>query len=326
MVVKLANNASSTLAGAINSSVTSLSVASGDASKFPSLGAGEWFPLTVVDSAGNMEIMRVTARSGATLTVTRGQEGTTAKSFAAGAKCDLRLTAASQADHEHSMSAIQGLATALGLKADDIEITAIYEALALKANVSDLTSGLAAKANQATTYTKSEVDALVEAAGSAPAGTIIMVARNTAPTGFLKANGAAVSRATYSELFAAIGTTFGAGNGSSTFNLPDLRGEFVRGWDDARGVDSGRVFGSAQASQNLSHTHTGTADSGGAHTHDVPIATNSTGSGRFQAGGSGSAGTPTTSSGAHTHSLTINANGGTEARPRNVALLYCIKF
>ena len=94
MVAKLANNASSTLAGAINSSVTTVSIASGDASKFPVLAAGEWFPLTVVDASGNIEVMRVTARSGATFTVVRGQESTTARAFAAGSKCDLRMTAA----------------------------------------------------------------------------------------------------------------------------------------------------------------------------------------------------------------------------------------
>jgi hypothetical protein len=94
VVAKLANNASSTLASAINNVVTTVSIASGDASKFPALAAGEWFPLTVVDASGNIEVMRVTARSSATLTVVRGQEGTTARAFAAGSKCDLRLTAA----------------------------------------------------------------------------------------------------------------------------------------------------------------------------------------------------------------------------------------
>jgi microcystin-dependent protein len=51
-------------------------------------------------------------------------------------------------------------------------------------------------------------------------------AADTAPAGWVKANGAALSRTTYAELFAAIGTTFGAGNGSTTFNLPYMRGEF----------------------------------------------------------------------------------------------------
>ena len=84
-------------------------------------------------------------------------------------------------------------------------------------------------------------------AGMIPSGAVMYFAGQTAPTGWLKANGAAVSRSTYAALFAAIGTTYGAGDGRSTFNLPDLRSEFVRGWDDGRGIDSGRAFGSAQS-------------------------------------------------------------------------------
>ena len=82
---------------------------------------------------------------------------------------------------------------------------------------------------------------------AAPAGTVAYIAGSAAPAGWLKANGAEVSRTTYAPLFAAIGTRYGAGNGTSTFNLPDLRGEFVRGWDDSRGVDAGRMLGSAQS-------------------------------------------------------------------------------
>ena len=78
---------------------------------------------------------------------------------------------------------------------------------------------------------------------AAPAGTVAYIAGSAAPAGWLKANGAEVSRTTYAPLFAAIGTRYGAGNGTSTFNLPDLRGEFVRGWDDGRGVDVGRALG-----------------------------------------------------------------------------------
>ena len=83
---------------------------------------------------------------------------------------------------------------------------------------------------------------------ASPAGLVAYFARTNAPTGWLKANGAAVSRTTYADLFAAIGTTFGAGNERTTFNLPDLRGEFVRGLDDGRGIDSSRVLGSWQKS------------------------------------------------------------------------------
>ena len=91
--------------------------------------------------------------------------------------------------------------------------------------------------------------------GMVPSGTVLYFAGQTAPAGWLKANGAAVSRTAYAALFAAIGTTYGAGDGRSTFNLPDLRGEFLRGWDDGRGVDAGRVFGSAQAHALQSHQH-----------------------------------------------------------------------
>lgn len=106
-------------------------------------------------------------------------------------------------------------------------------------------------------------------ADSPPPGAIIHFARNTAPTGYLKANGAAVSRTTYAALFAAIGTTWGAGDGVSTFNIPDLRGVFVRGWDDARGIDSGRAFASYQDQDNAPHSH-GISDPGHNHTINNP--------------------------------------------------------
>lgn len=80
-----------------------------------------------------------------------------------------------------------------------------------------------------------------------PSGMVMIFAGDFAPTGWLKANGAVLSRTVYTNLFAAIGTRFGAGDGHSTFNLPDLRGEFPRFWDDLRGVDAGRVLGSWQS-------------------------------------------------------------------------------
>lgn len=167
-----------------------------------------------------------------------------------------------------------------------------------------------------------------------PAGVVVYVAQNTAPAGYLKANGAAVSRTTYAALFTAIGTTFGVGDGATTFNLPDLRGEFIRGWDDGRGADSGRVSGSAQAAANAPHTHgagTYAAASNGAHTHSTSNVLANPGDGNSQVpGGStshGWASVTSSSSGAHTHTLSgDSASSGTEARPRNIALLACIKF
>jgi len=81
---------------------------------------------------------------------------------------------------------------------------------------------------------------------SIPTGMIAPFAMSTPPTGWLECNGATISRSTYAALFSAIGTTYGAGDGSSTFLLPDLRATFIRGFDNSRGVDSGRAFGSFQ--------------------------------------------------------------------------------
>lgn len=80
-----------------------------------------------------------------------------------------------------------------------------------------------------------------------PAGTIDFFANTTAPVGYLECNGQAVSRTQYPELFTAVGILYGAGDGSTTFNLPDLRGEFIRGADNGRGTDPTRVFGTNQA-------------------------------------------------------------------------------
>lgn len=163
-----------------------------------------------------------------------------------------------------------------------------------------------------------------------PAGTVIWTARNTAPTGYVKANGAAISRTTYSALFSAIGTTFGSGDGSTTFNVPDLRGEFVRGWDDGRGIDTSRTFGSAQSSANLAHQHTGTTSGVGNHSHLLGRFSGNSNvnsqSDRYALATNNNIGPDSTQgAGAHDHTFTTDSSGGTESRPRNIALLACIK-
>lgn len=100
-----------------------------------------------------------------------------------------------------------------------------------------------------------------------PIGTIITSARATAPDGFLLCDGSALSRTSYAVLFSAIGTAYGAGDGSSSFNIPDLRGEFIRGTDNGRGVDAGRQIGSTQsdAMRNLTGTYYGALDGEGGY-------------------------------------------------------------
>ena len=102
-----------------------------------------------------------------------------------------------------------------------------------------------------------------------PVGTVIDFAGNVAPAGFLKANGAAVSRTTYTTLFGVCGTTYGVGDGATTFNLPDARGVVVRGWDDGRGLDAARGFGTYQADAFQTHLHAGgnTGTESQDHTH-----------------------------------------------------------
>jgi microcystin-dependent protein len=139
-----------------------------------------------------------------------------------------------------------------------------------------------------------------------PAGAVQAFAMNSAPAGWLAADGAAVSRSTYAALFAAISTTYGAGDGSTTFALPDLRGYFVRGSGTNADATSSGTFGAKQA------------DSIGAHNHDLPTTTNASPGGGVQLGSGSLTGSATT--------YQTGTNIGTETRPKNVAMLYCIKF
>ena len=187
-----------------------------------------------------------------------------------------------------------------------------------------------------------------------PTGSVHMMATTTAPSGYLKCNGTAISRTTYAALFAIIGTTHGAGDGSSTFNVPDLRGECVRGWDDSRGIDNGRNFGTSQSDNNKQHNHTASStitDPGHFHyiASDEAIngsnnrLENKTGQDlRFATGGfvgndsrqdyvaaavTGAADTgrsevKTTGISA---SVTVANSAAGESRPRNIAMMYVIK-
>ena len=168
-----------------------------------------------------------------------------------------------------------------------------------------------------------------------PSGSVFCMAVATVPSGYLECNGAAVSRTTYAALFAIIGTAYGTGNGSSTFNLPDLRGEFVRGFDNGRGVDNGRSIASSQSSQFGQHNHNVSASSSSSvtdpgHKHNLNFNMGSiiSSGGAFGLKDSGTADrmfTATTGISVST-STSIGNTGGSETRPRNVALMYIIKF
>ncbi|MAL88600.1 MAG: hypothetical protein CL683_06865 [Brevundimonas sp.] len=142
-----------------------------------------------------------------------------------------------------------------------------------------------------------------------PANELHLFDQAAVPAGVrcLVANGAVVSRTTYARLFAAIGTRYGAGDGATTFQIPDWRGLFFRALDNGRGLDPGRALGTGtyQASQNLSHRHS------------VPTrSSNGTDEGYVE----------DTDSGGVIRTVFTAYEGGSEARPINEALLACISY
>jgi hypothetical protein len=96
---------------------------------------------------------------------------------------------------------------------------------------------------------------LLDVQQSVPIGGGLWTYAETAPAGWIFFQGQAVSRSENPALFAVLGTRFGVGDGSTTFNLPDERGEFFRGWDNGRGVDAGRLLGTQQSDLFREHSH-----------------------------------------------------------------------
>lgn len=236
--------------------------------------------------------------------------------------------------------------------------------------------------------TTAALNKLQKQVGDSMTGMVSAFSMNKPPTGWLACNGAAISRTVFAGLFARIATLYGAGDGSTTFNLPDLRGLFLRGWDDGRGLDTGRAFGTFQDMMIHSHAHTASAaavgdhlhsawtdaqgdhvhsawtDAQGNHDHGFRYVDNGQGISVAAGAGGGSATTLEQNfginadnrpyrtdyqgnhahnvgigaaglhahnvgiggGGAHTHGITVTATGGTETRPKNMALLFCIKY
>lgn len=149
-----------------------------------------------------------------------------------------------------------------------------------------------------------------------PPGTVAPMARLSVPDGWLVANGQRVLKASFPDLYSAIGDTFNLpGDPATEFRVPELRGEFIRGMDAGRGVDTNRVLGSAQAEQVGPHTHQLQVQGSNRDNGDP---------GPLVLTGPDIVGDNNGTHALHTNSKAL-ASTNTETRPRNVALLYMIK-
>ena len=156
------------------------------------------------------------------------------------------------------------------------------------------------------TYTKAEIEALLKNMSALPVGAMVPFPKGTVPAGFLEVDGSVQSIAALPDLAAYLGTAFNKGDeGGGNFRLPDSRGEFVRGWDHGRGVDLGRAIGSWQADEVKSHTHS--------ISNQSTYGSGSSSGPQHQSAKVGDLATPT------------NPSGGNETRPRNLAVMWCIK-
>jgi microcystin-dependent protein len=174
---------------------------------------------------------------------------------------------------------------------------------------------------------KDYVDAEIAALQLEVTGAIKMFAGAAAPTGYLLCYGQAVSRTTYANLFTAISTTYGSGDGSTTFNVPDMRGLTVIGKDDMGGSAANNVTSASTNGANSTalggkggaETCSLTSGQNGAHTHTLSGNTNDTGS-TLTAKGTNNAGT------AFDHTTSSSGSGTAHNNmPPWIALNYIIK-
>lgn len=195
------------------------------------------------------------------------------------------------------------------------------------------------EALEAASYPTFKGNAIWHDGNPALAGMVAAFDRSTAPTGWLKCNGALLTRTAYPNLDAAIycgdannataewgyrtnSTDTVRSTTGTHIRLRDYRGEFIRGWDDGRGVDSGRSLWVAQAQSYQSHNH---SVSDPLHSHQYVGGPNAAGSGTAGAAGQSAnayiLNTLTAATG-----ISVLASGSTETRPRNQAALICIKY
>ena len=295
---KFTNVARATLASGISDTATEITITTGAGTLFPVANTGlepvspdaDWFKIVFQDVTGQFEIAYVRTHASDADVMTNILRG-----------------------QEGTTAQSWGVGTIVGLRltAADIEYS-LNAAAALSEQVADLADQVA----------------LIVSGNAVPAGIQAYWPSSTAPTGWFALNGQAVSRAGNPGLFALYGTTYGAGDGSTTFNLPDdvTNNRF---W---RAAGGSVPVGTAQDDQNKEHTHTGSTNSTGSHNHTENRVT-AVASTKISASSGpitvvmqvNSTTTNTGSNGTHSHTVTIANNGGTEARPKSRAWLPIVK-
>lgn len=458
------NNAASVLASDITAGTLSITVTTGHGDRFPEVAAPHYFMATLVDTSGNREIVKVTARTSGsnTMTITRAQEGTSARSFATGSIVELRITknamdlfsrsvdihenhyvvdasAADQGATTNSRS-LKSLVDALGATEEatlelphtgtgdtttytvgtnltipatvtlrahkgvrispstgvTLTVNGIVQAgafqifagagtvtvstypqdqawwgsaqrldgsmqgfsanaTAMRATADPYPAGSESLATtllgelqriryviaQITgeTYWYQDPDTTIAALnqGQNPPGTVLPYAGASAPTGYLLCYGQAVSRTTYAALFAIIGETYGAGDATTTFNVPDLRGRFPLGKDDMGGSSANRVtdtdadtLGGADGDETKALNHDHTYNTVIAHSHTITVEGNTANNTpTYISGGSttvGSANFNTSSTGSASGTTASGGSATQDIMPPFVTLNYIIKY
>lgn len=325
MGIKLANNASSKIAATISMAATSIAVTSGEGSKFPVLGVGDFFMATLVAADSSYEIVKVTARASDVLTVQRAKEATVAIGFAIGSRIELRMTAGT-----------------LDMMLEDRLASITTQMDAIRAELPKPGDIMIINATAPRTGWLKANGALYSRTARADLWA------------YAQTSGSLVSDV---EWAAGAHGCYSTGDGATTFRVPELRGDFLRFADDGRGVDTDRLIGRDQAQQLLAHGHGitdpghghgitdpghshGITDPGHAHPDVGGVAGPFTGGGSIVAqSNSGSHNTSSTNTNITVNSantnitinsgntgITVQPTGGTENRPRNMALMAVIKY